>query len=345
MTTLLYPRLVNQPFGDPGLYIDIKWEHRAILFDLGNNTPLSPSAILKISDVFISHTHMDHFIGFDRFLRIVLSHPKTIRFYGPPGLIRNIQGKLAGYTWNLTGEYALNLEVTELHADKRIYSSLKASNEFEPEPIQTLPFSEELLKEPMISVFAKALDHKIPSLAFSLNERFHINIIKEELDRMGFAPGQWLRNLKEAIWQNQGGESWINITMKKKTGEEEVKPFRLKDLASLYTVTKGQKISYVVDTLYSRENEEKIVQLAKGATSFFCEAPFLHQDVDQATMRYHLTARQAGILARKAGADSFHVFHFSPRYAGAEKEIYEEAVRSYKGRESEPSSEGYGLSV
>jgi ribonuclease Z len=337
MTPLLHPRLVNQPFGDPGLYIDIKWEHRAILFDLGNNTPLSPAAVLKISDVFISHTHMDHFIGFDRFLRIVLSHPKTIRFYGPPGLIKNIQGKLAGYTWNLTGEYALNFQVTELHTDRRVISSLKASNEFEPEPLETLPFSEELLKEPMISVFAKALDHKIPSLAFSLNERFHINVIKEELNRMGFAPGQWLRKLKEAVWQNQAGETWIDITMKNKMGEAETMPVQVKDLKSLYTVTKGQKISYVVDTLYSRENEEKIIQLAKGATSFFCEAPFLHQDVDQATMRYHLTARQAGVLARKAGADSLQVFHFSPRYAGAEKEIYEEAIKSFKEKDPQLS--------
>jgi ribonuclease Z len=333
-TPQLYPRLVNQPFGDPGLYIDIKWEHRGILFDLGNNGPLSPTTVLKISDVFISHTHMDHFIGFDRFLRIVLSHPKTIRFYGPPGLIKNIQGKLAGYTWNLTGEYALNLEVTELHSDKRIWTSLKASQHFEPEALQTLPFTEELLKEPMISVFAIALDHKIPSLAFSLNERFHINVIREELDKAGFVPGHWLRKLKEAIWGNLGGETAIEIPMKTKPGEEETtRSFQLRELSSLYSVTKGQKISYVVDTLYSSENEKKIIRLASGATSFFCESPFLHRDVDQATARYHLTARQAGILARKAGVDSFQVFHFSPRYAGEEKEIYEEAQTSFKEKE------------
>jgi ribonuclease Z len=330
MSSLLHPRLINQPFGDPGLYIDIKWEHRAILFDLGSNTPLSPTSVLKVSDVFISHTHMDHFIGFDRFLRIVLSHPKTIRFYGPPGLIKNIQGKLAGYTWNLTREYALNFEVTELHADKRLTTTFKASNSFEPESVQTLPFTEELLKEPMISVFATALDHKIPSLAFSLNERFHINVIKEELDKMGFAPGNWLRKLKEAIWDKQGGEAWIDIPLKKMAGKEEHVRYQLKQLSSLYTVTKGQKISYVVDVLYSKMNEEKIIRLAAGSTSFFCEAPFLHQDVNQASARYHLTALQAGILARKADVDTFHIFHFSPRYAGAEREIYAEAMTSFK---------------
>ncbi|MBI1821189.1 MAG: ribonuclease Z [Nitrospirae bacterium] len=331
MAPLLYPRLVNGPFGDPGLYIDIKWEHRAILFDLGNNAQLSPSSVLKVSDVFISHTHMDHFIGFDRFLRIILSHPRTIRFYGPPGLIKNIQGKLSGYTWNLTGEYQLNLEVTELHTHCRVLTSLKASNGFEPDPLQTLPFTEELLKEPMFSVFTKALDHKIPSLAFSLNERFHINVNKDVLEKMGLAPGEWLRKLKDAIWQNQSGETLFEIPVRENNVEVK-KIFHLKDLSGLYTITKGQKISYVVDTLYSKENEEKIVDLAKGSTTFFCESPFLQQDVHQAENRYHLTAWQAGTLARKAQVDTFNVFHFSPRYAGAEKELYEEAYTAFKAK-------------
>ncbi|MBI3605113.1 MAG: ribonuclease Z [Nitrospirae bacterium] len=329
MALLLYPRLVNGPFGDPGLFIDIKWDHRAILFDLGNNTPLNPSLLLKITDIFISHTHMDHFIGFDRFLRVILSHPKTLRFYGPPGLIKNIQGKLSGYTWNLTGEYELNFEVTELHPDCRQVVSLKASNGFEPGPIQTLPFTEELLKEPMFSVFTKVLDHKIPSMAFSLNERFHININTERLKEMGFPPGEWLRKLKEAVWENKSGETLIDIPVKE--GEKEVKKsFQLKDLEGLYSITKGQKISYVVDTLYSPENEEKIVSLAAGSTSFYCESPFLDRDAHQAAARFHLTARQAGILARKSGVESFHIFHFSPRYAGLEKEIYEEAHKVFK---------------
>ncbi len=93
--------LVNPPFGDPGLYVEIRWARRALLFDLGDNTALSPTRLLRAMDVFVSHTHMDHFIGFDRLLRIALGRGKTLRLYGPPGLIANIDGKLRGYTWNL----------------------------------------------------------------------------------------------------------------------------------------------------------------------------------------------------------------------------------------------------
>ena len=49
---------------------------------------------------------MDHFIGFDApLLRVALGRGKTLRLYGPPGLIANVEGKLHGYTWNLVDGY------------------------------------------------------------------------------------------------------------------------------------------------------------------------------------------------------------------------------------------------
>lgn len=66
MTPSFSPHLVNHPFGDPGLYVDIRWSRRALLFDLGDNVSLSATQLLRAQDIFISHTHMDHFIGFDR---------------------------------------------------------------------------------------------------------------------------------------------------------------------------------------------------------------------------------------------------------------------------------------
>ena len=63
------------------------------------------------------------------------------------------------------------------------------------------------------------------------------------------------------------------------------------------------------------ENEEKIVQLAHDADVFFCEAPFLDEDEDKAQSRFHLTAKQAGILARKAqGSGIGRLSLFTPLY-------------------------------
>ena len=101
MRPSFHPRLVNPPFGDPGVFIPFSYEKRAVLFDLGDIQSLSPRDILKISHIFISHTHMDHFFGFDHLLRLHLGREKVLYLYGPGGILKNVEGKLAGYTWNL----------------------------------------------------------------------------------------------------------------------------------------------------------------------------------------------------------------------------------------------------
>jgi hypothetical protein len=40
-----------------------------------------------------------------------------------------------------------------------------------------------------------------PRFAFSLDERFHINIIKGQLDRLELTPGPWLNRFKALLYQ------------------------------------------------------------------------------------------------------------------------------------------------
>jgi ribonuclease Z len=67
MRTSFHPRLINDPFGDPGLFISFLYRRRALLFDLGDLHALAPRDMQKISHVIVTHAHMDHFIGFDFF--------------------------------------------------------------------------------------------------------------------------------------------------------------------------------------------------------------------------------------------------------------------------------------
>ena len=71
--------LVNDVFGDPGVYVEVRWSKRALLFDLGHNDSLGPRKLLHANDIFISHTHMDHFIGFDAVLRVALGRHSPSR--------------------------------------------------------------------------------------------------------------------------------------------------------------------------------------------------------------------------------------------------------------------------
>src|SRR5258708_39477287 len=56
--------LVNRTFGDPGVLIDLKFERRAILFDIGDVSGLPTRKLLRVSRVFVSPTHMGPFVRF-----------------------------------------------------------------------------------------------------------------------------------------------------------------------------------------------------------------------------------------------------------------------------------------
>jgi ribonuclease Z len=103
MRPLLHPTLVNGRTGDPALYIETLFERRAILFDLGDISALSSRKVQRIGAIFVSHAHVDHFIGFDRLLRLLVGRDTRVSLYGPDGFIDHVQHKLQAYLWNLRG--------------------------------------------------------------------------------------------------------------------------------------------------------------------------------------------------------------------------------------------------
>ncbi len=329
--------LVNDVFGDPGLYVEVRWSRRALLFDLGHNDGLGPTRLLRATDVFVSHTHMDHFIGFDAVLRVALGRGKALRLYGPPGLIANVQGKLQGYTWNLVDGYPLSIDVREFHPRVTRRAIFDASRGFRavPQPDEVALTDAmgvfPVLREPMFEVRAVALDHRIPSFAYALEEQCHINVNKQRLHEAGLPVGAWLKEVKQHIWQGRPDDFRFTVTLYDEH-RRETREFVLGELKERFlTISRGQKIAYVVDARYDEENEGKIVALANSADILYCESPYLEADADKARDRYHLTARQAGVMARKAAARDLVVFHFSPRYTGHGERLEREAMQAFRG--------------
>lgn len=330
--------LVNEAFGDPGLYVEVRWARRALLFDLGDNTALSPTRLLRATEIFVSHMHMDHFIGFDRVLRTALGRGKTLKLHGPPGLIANVAGKLRGYTWNLVDGYPLTIEVREFHPEGMHLATFFATDGFQlreggpPSPVPGGPQGLfPVLEDPMFTARAVSLNHKIPSFGYALQEQFHINVNKEKLHAAGLPVGSWLKDVKQYLWEGKPDDFRFTATLYFEHHRQELE-FVLGEVKERFvTITRGQKIAYVVDVRYDEENEAKIVELAKGADVFYCEAPYMDCDAQKAQERYHLTARQAGLLARKAGVRELVVFHFSPRYTGMGEEIRKEAREAFEG--------------
>ncbi|MDD5476116.1 MAG: MBL fold metallo-hydrolase [Syntrophales bacterium] len=326
--------LINEPCSDPGLYVKLKHRKDAFLFDLGDVSRLSPRQLLRLSHVFVSHTHMDHFIGFDHLLRVSLGRNGHIALFGPQGFIKNVEGKLAAYTWNLVHNYRndFTLRVTELREDSTETRQYQCRKAFEPEPLSSSDAFESLIVDrDDLTVKAAFLDHRVPCLAFALKEKQHINIMKNALDEMGLARGKWLRDLKEAIGKGLPDETPILALTKEGDGEGGARgeTIALGDLAPrIVKITPGRKISYVTDASYSEENVRRIVALAGGSDMLFIEAAFLEEDRDKAAETCHLTARQAGEIAGKAGAKIFRIFHMSPKYRGLEDLLFREALDS-----------------
>lgn len=332
MRPSFHPRLINGPFDDPGLFIPFLFENRAVIFDLGEIYSLSSRDVLKISHAFITHTHMDHFIGFDNLLRLFLGREKNFYIYGPEGFLKNVEGKLAGYTWNLVNNFnnRFILHVTEVRPESLITRQYMCENRFIPatERVEQ-PFNGILIKEPALSVSSLILDHSIPCLGFSLKERFHVNIIKDRVVELGLEIGPWIRKFKQALFNHNDPDSEFEVRFGRKSVK--IKSFILGDLArQIAIITPGQKITYITDVGYSESNVKKIVSFAKDSDQLFIEAAFLEKDSDIARNKYHLTARQAGSIAGMAGVKQFTLFHFSPRYSGKEDLFQKEALAGYK---------------
>ena len=333
MGSTFLPRLVNGPFEDPALFVPFRHENRALLFDLGDIRALASRDILKITHVFVTHTHMDHFIGFDHMLRILLGRDKELHLFGPQGFLDNLSSKLSGYCWNLVENYQNRfvLHATELHPTRSLFCRYTCHKGFVADgPIRERPFDGTVLAEPKLIIHAVHLDHGIPVLAYCLSERFHINIVKTALDRMQMPPGPWINRFKSLLYADADLATPIDVPTA--TDEREPTCYTVGKLKkTIARISPGQRLSYIADAVGTAENEEKMIALAKGVDHLFVEAAFSEEHRDMALQKNHLTARQAGRLARICGVKQYTLFHHSPRYTDCPEILEQEAKGAFTG--------------
>ena len=327
MSWLVQPRLVNGPFDDPALYVDFRFGRRAILFDLGEVSALSSRELLRVSHVFVSHTHLDHFAGFDLLLRLCLHRAEPLHLFGPAGFADRVAQKLGGYTWNLLDQNSPDFVMTASEfSDGGIArtAAFRAREAFRRQEIEppALP-SGLLLREEEFCIDAAILDHGIPCLAFALQERVRVNVWKEGLATLTLPVGPWLNVAKAAARRGEPDDFSVDV------------PGGILTLGHLkeraLRIAPGQRLVYVTDAAGHDANVEKIVALARGANQLFIEAAFLHEDEALARQNHHLTAAMAGRVAREAGAARVTPFHFSARYLDREEDLRREVLDAGAG--------------
>lgn len=85
------------------------------------------------------------------------------------------------------------------------------------------------------------------------------------------------------------------------------KPVSLEDVSWMRP---GDSFAVVIDTLPCPQ----AVDIARGATMLLCESTYLDEHRDLARAHYHMTAKQAALIAREAGVKELVLTHFSARY-------------------------------
>jgi hypothetical protein len=158
------------------------------------------AGVNRLEHVFVSHTHIDHFIGFDHLLRVLVGREKTIRLYGPNGLIGQVQHKLLAYRWNHIDRFISDLVfiVTEIDCTLAICTArLRLKNAFAAEAAGDGRLVEGVLySERNFRVATAVLEHRTQCLGFSIEEAAHINVWKNRLSELGLPVRPWLRELK-----------------------------------------------------------------------------------------------------------------------------------------------------
>ncbi|MDT8386502.1 MAG: Clp1/GlmU family protein, partial [Thiogranum sp.] len=285
--------LINGVFGDPLLHVRQRHSGRSLLFDLGEGARLGARVAHQVSDVFITHAHLDHIGGFLWLLRSRMGDFPPCRLYGPPGLAQHIAGFIQGIVWDRIGQSGPVFEVAELHGDSLHRFRLQAGVEMRTRPMQ--PISDAvILDERGFRVRAVMLDHRhTPVLAFSYEPVAQLNVRKDRLRQRGLEPGPWLNRLKQHLLSN---ETAAQVDL------PDGSTATAGDLgAELILTSSGKKIIYSTDFSDNKSNRTRLIELAQQAHTLFCESTFAEADAEQARRTGHLTTRACAEIAAAAG--------------------------------------------
>ena len=260
----------------------LSYEGENILFDCGEGTQrqfrkakINPG---KITRICISHWHGDHVLGI-------------------PGLLQTLA--LSGF-----------------HKKLFIYGP-KGTKEFMREIFKVFNFKKkyDVHVEDVLGIFfetkdcyleAKAMNHGIPTNAYSFVKKGLLRIDKKKLKKLKIESGVHLQDLKKGKDINYKGKKY---------------------LAKNLTFMEGdKKVSVVMDTVMNNS----IVGFVKDADLFISESSFSSEDADKAKEHKHLTARQAGEIAKKAKVKKLVLTHISARYDKNPKAVLNDAKKVFK---------------
>jgi ribonuclease Z len=320
------PSFFSGLLDDPVLHINIRPLGRGLLIDCGRIHHLAKRVLKSLSALFITHAHMDHFMGIDTFIRSVHVSPRTTDIFGPPGIADKLAWKLSGYDWNLTEPYWCTFRVHEVFPD-RIETCLFSGPEgFARHRLQVLERHDRVIfRNEYLEVKAEQCDHKIPTLIFRVSELPAFQVDDAKIGREGLVRGDWLRTLQKRFYHpdRAGGP----LTVLRWRGEEIVEE-PVTDSRALYQSIRGERpdasVGYVTDIGFTARNLETVLAALKGVTLLVCECSFLAEDREKARISAHLCASDVNCLVDRLRPAFVMPMHLSKSYLHHWERLYEE---------------------
>lgn len=267
--------------------------------ECGDASDLTVKDCQNTEAIFISHTHIDHFINFDTILRHQIGIQRRVVICGPTGITQQVQSKLKGYQWNLIAEDAIVYEVREIQNEGKITCS-----EIKPPFWNIEPINKELdclYQNEKCTVEFVLLDHKTPSVAYLFKEH---DTLKIDLGKAQFKGGAWVNALKNA-YTNHEDDAQITIA---------AVTYLAKELYYLLDLKKGHQLGVIMDHAANTANHDLIYSMFKDCDTVYIESFYKAEDQEQAQQNYHSYSIESARIMKKCQVKNAIPVHFSRRY-------------------------------
>jgi ribonuclease Z len=319
----LEPTFFAGLFDDPLLLVRVRPSGRALLFDCGKMHHLAKRVYTSIDAIFISHAHMDHFMGMDSVIRHSHASPRTVDIFGPPGMSERMAHKFACYDWNLAETFWGNFRVGEV-SDGRVESTLYRG----PEAFAAHPEGGrrgDIYSNRYLTVKGIPCEHGIPVLAFRVTEGEAFVLDDERMAQAGVMKGVWLKTLEKLFHTGAMDGSPIGFLGQAGDGVEER---READAGALYrSIMKREapaSIGYVTDIGFTPENLERLTGFLSGVTLLVCECAFLAAEEQKARRSRHLCTSDLNVILDRLRPRYVLPMHLSKSYQGGKHALYQE---------------------
>jgi ribonuclease Z len=319
----LEPTFFSGLFDDPLLLVRVRPTGRALLFDCGKIHHLAKRVYTSIDAIFISHAHMDHFMGMDSVIRHSHASPRTIDIFGPPGLAARMANKFGCYDWNLADTFWGDFRVGEIGLRGVNSTLFKGAEGFVAYPEGRR--EGEIYSNRHLTVTSALCEHNIPVLSYRVDEGAAFVVDDQRMAAGGVVKGEWLKSLERLF--HTGTMEGQPISYPAHVGgvvEERREP----DADALYQRIKKDEvpasIGYVTDVGLSEENAEKLAGLLTGVTLLICECAFLGSHQRKARLSRHLCTTDLNTLLDRLRPTYVLPMHFSKTYQGESEPLYQE---------------------